>query len=114
MELKLIDGDYVSDGNGGQVRLDEKEALLQRVLFRLSARRGAFFPVPELGSQLWKLGRESGAKRLSAARQYVTEALADEDVIVSDIRLSDAGGGRMRLEVDLLSGEDALQAVLTL
>ena len=41
MELQLKNGDYVPDGRGGAVRLTGDAALLQRVLFRLSARRGA-------------------------------------------------------------------------
>ena len=55
MELLLKDGDYVSDGAGGQVRLEGEEALLQRVLFRLTARRGGFPLMPELGSRLYAL-----------------------------------------------------------
>ena len=42
MELKLQNGDYVLDGAARLCRVGGAEALLQRVLFRLSARRGAF------------------------------------------------------------------------
>ena len=42
MERKLIGGDYVPDGRGGLETLSQEEALLQRVLFRLTARRGQF------------------------------------------------------------------------
>ena len=42
MELKLQNGDYVLDGAARLCRVEGAEALLQRVLFRLSARRGAF------------------------------------------------------------------------
>jgi len=114
MELKLIDGDYVADGGGGQVGLSGNEALLQRVLFRLTARRGRFPLAEKMGSQLWKLSRENGSRRLSAARQYVVEALEEEDVVLTDVRLEEAGDGRLRLEVDLRSGEDDLRAVLIL
>ena len=41
MELWLKNGDYVPDGKGGFVQLEGEEALLQRVLFRLCARRGS-------------------------------------------------------------------------
>ena len=41
MELKLRNGDYVPDGVGGLKRVEGREALLQRVLFKLTARRGA-------------------------------------------------------------------------
>ena len=42
MELRLEQGDYVPNGAGGFQRLEGAEALLQRVLFRLTARRGQF------------------------------------------------------------------------
>lgn len=41
MEWRLIDGDYVPDGRGGLTALDGGEEVLARVLFRLTARRGA-------------------------------------------------------------------------
>ena len=49
MELRLEQGDYVPNGAGGFQRLEGAEALLQRVLFRLTARRGQFPFLPELG-----------------------------------------------------------------
>ena len=52
MELRLREGDYVRDELGGVERLTGGEAVLQRALFRLSARRGAFPFLPELGSRL--------------------------------------------------------------
>ena len=53
MELRLEQGDYVPNGAGGFQRLEGAEALLQRVLFRLTARRGQFPFLPELGSRLY-------------------------------------------------------------
>ena len=99
MELWLQDGDYVPDGRGGLVRLEGTEALLQRVLFRLCARRGSFPMLPELGSELYRLGSEPRCGRLSAARQYVAEALRGEAVSVEDVTLSDGGGGRVAVEI---------------
>ena len=52
METKLLNGDYVPDGLGGVARCQGADALLERVLFRLTARRGQFPPLPELGSRL--------------------------------------------------------------
>lgn len=99
METKLISGDYVPDGLGGVVRCQGEDALLERVLFRLTARRGQFPPLPELGSRLYQLGRESAAQRLSAARQYAAEALAQEPVTVTDVLLTPAEGGRVHVTV---------------
>jgi hypothetical protein len=78
MELMIRDGDYVSDGAAGLCCVQEQEALLQRVLFRLQARRGMFPFCDTLGSRLWQLGQLSAAARQAAAKQYVAEALAEE------------------------------------
>lgn len=78
MELKLQNGDYVPDGVGGLRRVWGQEALLQRVFYKLMARRGQFPFWEDLGSRLWKLGQIPPADREAAAAQYVTEALADE------------------------------------
>ena len=50
MELKIKDRDYVADGAGGLVRVSGWDELLERVLFKLSVRRGSFALAPELGS----------------------------------------------------------------
>lgn len=113
MEPKLIQGDYVPDGLGGIQRLKGADALLQRVLFRLTARRGQFPPLPRLGSQLYLLSRESAVNRPSAARKFAAEALADEDVAVTDVTLSPAEGGHIQVAVMLdYQGED-LSVLLT-
>ena len=57
MGLSLRNGDYVPDGTGGLRRTEGREALLEQVLFRLTARRGTFPFLPELGSRLWQLGQ---------------------------------------------------------
>ena len=87
MELELKNGDYIADGVGGLRRVGGREALLQRVLFRLTARRGSFPFQEDLGSRLWALGRLPVQERRSAARQYVTEALAGEPVTVEEVTL---------------------------
>ena len=78
METKLINGDYVANGLGGVVRCKGDEALLARVLYRLTARRGALPFLPGLGSRLYLLGRERPSARQALAVQYVTEALREE------------------------------------
>ena len=65
MELKIKDRDYVADGAGGLVRVSGWEELLERVLFKLSVRRGSFALAPELGSKLHLLWRE----KVRAARR---------------------------------------------
>ncbi len=46
MEAKLFNGDYIPDGLGGVARCKGADALLERVLFRLTARRGQFPRLP--------------------------------------------------------------------
>ena len=76
--LEIKEREYVPNGAGGLCRAEGREALLQRVLFRLMARRGQFPFLEDLGSSLWRLGRVSAAARQSAAEQYVAEALTTE------------------------------------
>ena len=101
MELKIKNGDYVADGAGGLLRVSGREALLQRVLFRLTARRGTFPVMPDMGSRLWQLGRLSPSQRLPAAKQYVAEALEAEPVQIRDVLLSAAADGGAEVTVQL-------------
>ena len=94
MGLSLRNGDYVPDGTGGLRRTEGREALLEQVLFRLTARRGTFPFLPELGSRLWQLGQLPAARRQSAAEQYVAEALAAEPgLTVEQVILTESGTG---------------------
>ena len=102
MELRLKNGDYIPDGVGGVRSVDGAEALVQRVLFRLVARRGMFPMMPEFGSRLWQLGRIPAAQRQAAAKQYAAEALAEEHVQVRDAVLSAVrdGGAELTLQLE--------------
>ena len=111
MGLCLKDGDYLPDGRGGLQRADGREALLERVVFRLRARRGAFPFLPELGSRLWQLGQLPAASRQSAAEQYVAEALAQEpELSVEQVSLKELGGSRAAVTARLLYREEPLTA----
>ena len=102
MELKLVNGDYVPDGAGGMVRLSGAEEVLARAIFRLTARRGQFPFLPELGSRLYQLGREKPSAREALALQYVTEALAQEpDLAVVGSELTETAPGQAALRADL-------------
>ena len=59
MELELQNGDYVPDGIGGVRRVSGREALAQRIIFRLTARRGSFPFWPELAAAFisWEVSR---------------------------------------------------------
>lgn len=86
MEARLENGDYLPDGRGGFLTAEGDEALLQRALLRLSARRGSFPFLPELGSRLYLLPREKPSARQALAVQYAAEALGDEE----DLRVTGA------------------------
>lgn len=66
MELMVRDGDYVSDGRGSFRRAEGSAELLQRVLWKLSIRRGCFPPLPGAGQPAVSAGR--GAARAAEAR----------------------------------------------
>ena len=102
MELKIKDRDYVADGAGGLVRVSGWDELLERVLFKLSVRRGSFSLLPELGSKLHLLRREKG------------EALADEEgLTVTGVELAEKGDV-LNLRVLLRYGEEEGEAVVTI
>jgi len=113
MEPLLINGDYVPDGLGGVVRCSGSDALLQRVLFRLSAHRGQFPLLPSLGSRLYLLSKEPQGQRLSAARQFAAEALADENISLTDLSLAPDGNGHFLITVSLNSPAGPLSATVT-
>lgn len=114
MEMKLIDGDYVPDMWGGFERVTGERELLQRVLFKLQCRRGGFAPMPELGSRLYLLGREKKRDMSAAARQYVIEALSDEDgieVTGAAVEQTDSGVIYVRAELTCSGGTTATVVV---
>ncbi len=111
MELMMKNGDYVPDGVGGLRRASGDEELLCRVLYKLSVRRGSFPFYPALGSELYKLGREKKSERELSARQYITTALADENVSVEDVRVTEGEGGT--LDVSLTLAHDGRTSALT-
>lgn len=102
MEQKLMDGDYVPDGSGGLTTLSGGEEVLARVLFRLTARRGALPFLPRLGSRLGQLGRERPSARQALAAQYVAEALREEpELSVNSVELDQSGeSGLLTVRLD--------------
>ena len=102
MEWKLIEGDYVPDGTGGLTALSGGEEVLARVLYRLTARRGALPFLPSLGSRLYRLGRERPSERPALAAQYVAEALEEEpELSVQSVELVQTGeNGLLTVRLD--------------
>ena len=95
MSLLLKNREYVAAGNGGVAVVQDGEALLNEALFRLTARRGSFSFLPDLGSRMGELRREKPSAWEVLARQFAVEALDGlEDVIVT--------GAAVRQERDAL------------
>lgn len=99
MENLCRAGDYVPDGFGGFVRLQDEQELLQRALFKLSCRRGSFPFFPELGSRLHLLGKEKRDSRDDCARQYATEALEGMGLSVTSAKVVSLPDGRANVTV---------------
>ena len=92
MEWKIVEGDYVPDGMGSRTALSGGGAVLARVLYRLTARRGKLPFLPDLGSRLYQLGREKPSARRALAAQYVEEALREEtDLAIQSVELAQEG-----------------------
>jgi hypothetical protein len=108
-ELKIRNGDYVFDGVGGAVRVKGRDALLQRVLFKLTARRSGFLFLEDMGSTLYTLGTITASQRQSAAEAAVAQALADEENLqVEQVKLDGD-----QLTVRLSYGGEELDLQLT-
>ena len=72
----LRDGDYRPDGRGGFEQVGGAQALLEQALFLLTARRGGFPLLPEVGSRLYELPRARPADRGALGAAYAAQALA--------------------------------------
>lgn len=100
--MLIRNGDYVPDGQGSVLSARGGDAVISDVLFRLSARRGGFPLMPELGSRMHCLRWEKPSARTALARQYAVEALSGVDgVAVTDAVVSVAGD-RLQVRVELL------------
>lgn len=86
-ENLLRGGDYVPDGFGGFVRLEEENAVLAAALFKLTCRRGTLPFLPELGSRLRELGKVRASERNLAAQQFAAQALSGMGVSVTGAKV---------------------------
>ena len=103
--LMLVNGDYVPQGNGLQSAKGD-EAVLQRMLMKLTARRGQFPFMENFGSRLWTLDRLRPAD--------VLEALRDEPgLTVEQVTLAE-NGGKASLTVNAVKDERRLTAEVAL
>ncbi|MGM9521827.1 MAG: hypothetical protein ACI3VB_05040 [Oscillospiraceae bacterium] len=92
MAMRLVDGRYIPDVWGGFETVSGEKALMQRLFFRLIARRGAFPLLPELGSRLYLLTGVKPSERKSAAEMYVREAVSEENVELKSVDFTEQAG----------------------
>ncbi|HIY05877.1 MAG TPA: hypothetical protein H9844_02200 [Candidatus Evtepia faecigallinarum] len=109
---QIRDGDYRPDGQGGFAESEGAQEVLERVLFQLTARRGRFPLLPQVGSRLYLLLREKPSVRGSVGASYAAEALAgEEDLQVTGAEWNEAA---CHLEVTLLWQGESLRACVPL
>ena len=94
MELKIRNGDYVALENGGMEMVEGSAELIQRVLYRLTARREGFPFIPTL-----------------AVREALHE---EEDLDVTGVTLDNAAQGLYTLRVALQYKGDPIEVALTI
>ena len=86
--LILREGDYVPNGQGGFSTAVGAAEVLERILWKLTVKRGSFPFLPELGSRLHLLSKVPAKEREAVAAQYVAEALAEEEVALREVKLA--------------------------
>ena len=106
MEMRLLNGDYVPDDMQGFETVSGYEEKLERMLYKLSCRKGGFAPFPKLGSELYKLLREKKENYTVQARKYILEALEDEGGIdLTSVEVTQTDGGLLVKAEFAYSGE---------
>ena len=88
MSLLLKNRDYVADGNGGVAVVQDGEALLNEALFRLTAQRGSFSFLPDLGSRMGELRREKpSASELDGVTVTGARVREEAGVLAAEVSL---------------------------
>ena len=86
MDTAISNGDFVCNSKGYPLTLTGYDELLQRVLIRLSVKKGSFVYDSSLGSRLYTL-KISDINIKERALSLVQEALADiSEVVVEGVR----------------------------
>lgn len=106
MELELKNGNYMPRQGGGFSTVDGQQETIQRIMMRLQAHRGGFYPLPDFGSRLYTLIGMKRSDRHAAARQFVYEALEKEKAEILQVECSELDGDVLQVKVWLdISGE---------
>lgn len=109
MELEVSKGNYCPDEDGGLRYVQGYQETIQRIMMRLQARRGMFYPLPDFGSRLYTLPGIKAGERHAAARQFVHEALEKENVRILQLQCEDREDSLIiRLWLDISGRETEL------
>lgn len=106
MELKLVNGRYIPAKHQGFVQVEGLEELAQRIVMKLTAKRGRFLPLPKYGSRLYLLPTLKPSQRETAAWQFVIEALADESCVELEKLEFNQDGETGSLKLNLVYNDD--------
>lgn len=97
---RLREGDYCPDGAGRFRQATGAQEVLERVLFQLSAHRGAFPLLPQVGSRLYLLPRARESARQALAAAYAAEALAGEKDLTLTATVWDGAARQVTVYLD--------------
>jgi len=101
MDTLLYSGDHATDARGMPFPITGTQELVQRALLRLAVRRGSFVHDRNLGSELYRLSRDTSAATLRAAKSYIQEALIPlPELAIGDVDCK-IQGERMVITVEL-------------
>lgn len=109
MDMKLYDGDFVPAGSDFAA-VSGREELLQRVLIRLSVKKGSFSLMPGFGSELYKLRTQDGTDLAARARTYANAALLPMGLEIESVLVSGEGDA-LSLEF-FISGGGSLSLIV--
>lgn len=88
MDTAVSNGDFLCNSKGTPINLGGYEELLQRVLIRLTVKKGSFVYDKSLGSRLYTLKATDGNIK-ERALALVREALIENpEVAVNDVKIA--------------------------
>lgn len=114
MELKIRNGAYVP-GGGSLEHVSGAEEIAQRVVMKLTARKGGFAPLPSYGSALYQLlYRAKPSEYQTVAMQYIAQALADEpEVTVTETTVTVIDEDTLQVDVSFTAAGVNFQTAVT-
>lgn len=115
MDTAISNGDFLCDSKNCPIELSGYDEILQRVLIRLSIKKGSFVYDTSLGSRLYTL-KSSDSNIKQNALNLVREALVDiPEVFVDDVYTSfNNNGENLDLTVVLSINNTQKDVVITI